>query len=554
MRILNLRTFFLLDKVLYLSLAVALTFCVSGISYKYMHPDQMAFRPLFLEGKLPFNPGWFHKPPFHTYFNYFLSVAPISFIEKICGLAPESLEGLKILWSKILTYCLFLGSVILVFKISKVTFNPMTAKVLALTFATSAGFITYSQFLTADIPVMFWMLLAFYFSHKILLDQKLNNYLFAGFFTGIATATKYNGLAIGITIPVAHFVYVCFLSSKPASWKKIFLSKNLLIGLLMVIVGFIGGNPFSLIDYRNFFYDFIYNYTVTPVYDGQTGNSYLLFFYKIIEIIGIQSFIIFFISFVLCLYRLSARNEPSILNKTIFLTLSVLILYYYKFASFPRLETRFILPIVPFCILLSGVFWHHISCNKNFVLFLLSIILIYNTVCSSYAIKQFSKDPRMQAEVWVKNNIPENSFVESDIFTPSWNDISGVNLKVTTMPFVNARERLFDYLFPNNSLIVSSKEDIQRTNTMIDWFSLKNLLKRNPDYIAIDSLYYERFIEPSIKRDLYPSIYKFFEDLLQEKYPYQIVFDKQNQFPPIWVYPRHIDFLQNRIVILAKKT
>jgi 4-amino-4-deoxy-L-arabinose transferase-like glycosyltransferase len=94
------------------------------------------------------------------------------------------------------------------------SFGIFSARIVALVFATSAGFIAYSHFLTSDIPVMFWMLLAFYFSINILTRAKLSDYLLAGFFTGIATATKYNGLAIGISIAVAHF-----LSCSSNSWK-----------------------------------------------------------------------------------------------------------------------------------------------------------------------------------------------------------------------------------------------------------------------------------------------------------------------------------------------
>src|SRR5262245_19640683 len=197
---------FKVDKVLAIALIVSFIFCLHGITSKHMHPDQMAFLPLFNEGKLPFDPGWFERPPFHTYFNYFQSVLPFSMIDKVLNLPPDLLELTRRVWSKLLTAFLFLGSIILVFKITNSSFGLFPARLVALVFATSAGFIAYSHFLTADIPVMFWMLVAFYFSHNILFERKVSNYILAGFFTGIATATKYNGLAIGITIVVAHLL------------------------------------------------------------------------------------------------------------------------------------------------------------------------------------------------------------------------------------------------------------------------------------------------------------------------------------------------------------
>ena len=175
-----------------------------GITVKYNNPDQMAFQPLFLEGKLPFNPGWFDKPPFHTYFNYFLSTLPISALSNVFHFSMPTEEILKTVWSRLLTKFLLLISIGLLYYITRKSYGVLSARAIALIAATTAGFIAYSHFLTVDIPVMFWMLVAFTFSHSILFDRKLSHYILAGLFTGIAAATKYNGVAIGFTIVVAH--------------------------------------------------------------------------------------------------------------------------------------------------------------------------------------------------------------------------------------------------------------------------------------------------------------------------------------------------------------
>lgn len=541
------------DNILIVALIVGFLFCLHGLAWKYQHPDQMAFRPLFIEGKLPFNPGWFHKPPFHTYFNYFLSDAPIRFLGKIINLEPNYLEVIKFLWSRILTYFLFLGSILLVFQITRKSFGTFPARIVAIAFATSAGFIAHSNFLTADIPVMFWMLVALYFSQNILLNQKLSNYILAGFFTGIATATKYNGLAIGITIVVAHILSFSSSSWRSLPWKQMILSKKLLLGLLMVIVGFVVGNPFSVLDYRNFKADFIYNYTVTPVYEGQTGHSYGYFFSRIIEIIGIPSFLICLIAFLFALYLTLANREQRIERATILLLFSAVLLYYYKFAAFPRLETRFVLPIVPLWLLLSAPLWNKIKLNKIAVSVILIVILSYNAICSFYLGKRFLEEPRALAEVWVQQNIPDNSSIESDLYSPSWSKIKGGKLQETFTPFVDGRERLFAKLFAGNPSIAGTKEDSKKTDEMVKWYSVKQLMERKPDFLAIDSLYYQRFIEPGIRRELYPSMNKYFQDLLAEKYHYKIAFDKESKLPPAWVYPQEIDFLHNRITIFARK-
>ena len=87
---------------------------------------------------------------------------------------------------------------------------------------------------------------------------------------------------------------------------------------------------------------------------------------------------------------------------------------------------------------------------------------------------------------------------------------------------------------------------------MIAWFSEAELMARKPDYVVVNSLYYQRFIHPGIRRDLYPSMNKYFSYLLSEKFDNHIVFDQESQNVPAWVYPGDIDFTHNRVTILVK--
>jgi hypothetical protein len=121
------------------------------------------------------------------------------------------------------------------------------------------------------------------------------------------------------------------------------------------------------------------------------------------------------------------------------------------------------------------------------------------------------------------------------------------------MPFVTGRERLFEMLFPNNEFINGTAEDQLRMEEDIAWFTEDELYERQPDFIVLDDLYYQRFIQPGIRQDLYPSMHEYFDSLLNEQYTYQIVFDQESQDVPVWVYPREIDFTHNRQTILANR-
>lgn len=546
------------DKVLLFALLLGLVLCIYGINWGWVeewNPDQMGFKELFQVGKLPFNPESFQKPPFHSYFVYFLSVLPFELIGNTLHLSADDLNPAKLIWSRMLTVFLFLGSIILVYRICQKFFGVFPAPIVAIIFATSAGFISFSHFLTTEIPVMFWMLLSFYFAQNILLYGKLSDYVFAGFCTGIATATKYNGLAVGIVIVVAHFLSLTSMSWK--RWKNFLFDKKLIIGLSMVIIGFLVGNPFSLLDYSTFWEHFWYNYVVTPVYGGITeGHSFGEFVIAIQEIIGFPSWLVFLMGFLFCFYSLAVDKEKEIEQKGILLLFSVIFLYYFKFGSFPRMETRFVMPIVPFGLIISGIFWQKIQGNRRLIAGLLVVILSYNLLCSFYVGKRFAADPRTIAQQWVKTNIEQGSFMESSAYSPQFNKIPGVTLTEQRMPDISGRKKLFSRLFKDNPWIMAriqwsthipwEKEDIEEDT---QWYTLEKLIERKPDYIAINSRYYKRFIG-SFKND-YPSLSNFFSDLLEENYPYQIVFDKESPPVPGWIYPKNIDFLQNRMVIFA---
>ena len=541
-----------IDKILLTALLLGFVLSLYGITVKYNNPDQMAFLPLFLEGKPPFNPGWFDKPPFHTYFNYFLSVLPLSSLGKAFGFSMQTEEILKTVWSRLLTKFMLVIAIGLLYYVSKKSYGVLSARVIALIAATTAGFIVYSHFLTVDIPVMFWMLVAFTFSHQILFDRKLSSYLLAGFFTGIAAATKYNGVAIGFSIAAAHILSYRIESWNAIPWKEIFLNKNLIAGLLMVLVGFIIGNPFAILDYPAFSSGFLYNYMVAPVYEGQTGYSFIRFFGRMVEIIGMPFFLLSVIAFLFALSALLFGRGEWKKRATTILCLSVLIPYYIQFSMFPRLETRFVLPIIPLWMLVSGLLWEKLHLYK--VAFgLIGVSLIgYNLICSLYVGRRILDDPRLRAETWVKQNMPVGSTVEKDIYSPTWMYMPEVQAKITVMPFVTGRERLFELRFPNNEFINGTAEDHLIAEKMIAWFSEAELTARKPDYVVVNSLYYQRFIQPGIRRDLYPSMYAYFSSLLSEQLPYHIVFSQESQNVPAWVYPKEIDFTHNRVTILVR--
>jgi hypothetical protein len=548
-----------LDPVLGIALILALLFSLYGIQWgrvECWNPSEMALRPL--HGILKLRPSDYLKPPFHTVFNHRLVLLPnerAEYLYKLIRGCEINLNELRLLESRLLVVGMFLGTIALAFAISLKACGLFAARIVALLFATSAGFIVYDHFLASDSPLLFWMMLSLFFCQRISASGKLSNYVLAGFFTGISTATKYNGLAVGIAIVVAHL-------TKISHWRELFFSRRLAIGLTMVPIGFLTGNPYALIDYRKFAADFIYNYKVTPHYGGEiAGHGYWKFLGQFVEILGLPgSFLILTAALTSLLIVITAREFRRRDAVTLAVAGSVFVLYFAKFGAFPRMETRFVLPAVPFLILMAGPFFQTLAAQSAWTYAFLFPILFYNSLCCLFVGKRFAEDPRMAAQFWIEKQLAPGSLIESSPSSPHWRKLPGLNAVELDaakpnwskaeandvidlrMPRGGGLPELIAQIFENDPWIRQhAKEYEGQTGERL--FTLDALEKRKPQVITVYSDY----------NALNPLVRKYYSDLLAQKFSYDVVFDAASKEPPRWIYPRNIHCLGDRITILARR-
>ena len=550
---------FSMDRVLAFALLLAVVFSFNGIRWgrvECWNRDQMALRTLGHWGM----PKSFSKPPFHTFLNRILVTRPLDEVEKAVGLVTRNrphYNEAKLLGSRLLVLALSLGTIVLAFKICEMYFGVFAGRFVALALATSAGFVEYNHFLTCDSPLLFWMMLAAYFAATVQVTGKRSAYLLAGLITGVATNTKYNGLAVGIALVVAH----CLRND--ISWKERFFSKDLMLGLLMVPVGIIATDPYMLFDFKRFVSDFMYNYTVTPRYGGEmNGPGYGKFIAAFPEILGWPGAIALGACAAGSLLVLGLRGRSARREAAGFAIIgSVFLLYFLKIGAFPRMETRFVLPAVPFAILLAGPFFSKVTWVQRGVAILCAPIFVYNLICSIAVGNRFNSDPRLLAQEWIKANVKPGYRIESsgasphwfkmdslkakelDAQKPEWEKEKGGQVLDLRMPHVNGRAESFEERFQGNEW-VQGKTVLHEGHFDESIFNLQRLLERNPDVISV----YDGDIHvPS------NTVRSYYGDLISEKYPYKIVFDRESPPVPQWIYPHHIDFLANRSILLIRK-
>jgi hypothetical protein len=543
------------DPVLVAALVLALLFSLYGIRWgrvECWNRDDMAMR-----GLSGLRPGTYEKPPFHTYLNHALVIWPLDAVESVASWVSGhkvKLNEAKLLESRLLIMGMFLATIALAYWISRQCFGKTAARAIALVFATSAGFIEYDHFLTCDSPLLLWMLVAFFFARRVALYGDTISYALAGFATGIATATKYNGLAVGITIPVAHLVGANFGSR----WRQF------LLAMIMVPAGFIAGAPAAPFQWRKLISDFTYNAAVTPHYGGQTGgHGYWKFLQQLPQILGWPGALLVcaaaLVSLFLLLYRRDYRSPATVCFA---LACSVFLLYFAQIGAFARMETRFVLPAVPFLVLMCGPAFQTAGRARIPAFVFLVPLVIYNSICSLSIGYRLNRDGRLGAQTWIAQRASESGklVIESSGTSPRWIKLREVhgseidlahperhrpligNVRDLRMPEVNRRVELFGKLFGQNSWVQQYARGAEGdANEKL--FTLEALRKRNPDVITVHSTDYN---VPSA------TVRKYYADLFHHQTGYAIVYSEATTEPPAWIYPRKIDFLEGRMTILAR--
>lgn len=492
--------------------------------------DQVAARNLQPNGL----PKSYLKPPLHTYLNRYIVVKPAEWAVAAFR-AHEKLRYPLILWgTRLLTIALFCGSVVLIYLLCLISCGPRSAALISLLTATSAGLLVFNHYGTADSPLLFWMLGSFAFAVRAALSKKLRDAFLAGLLAGLATADKYNGLGVAAAIPVALLVY--------RGWKPLFGIQSW-IALLAIPLGFFLGNPGALFDREKFVQDFLYNLYTTPVYAGEIHKTgYLSFLKSFQDLIGVPASMLLIAGAVASLYLLLkkrlSRRELALMAAAG----AVFVFYFITIGKFPRMETRFVLPVIPFALLFAAPACERINWRRPMPTAVIILLLTYNVACSIHMGLRFLSDPRMDAQLFAMRTFPSGAVVEGT-YCPNWNRLPGLDVTNTYLDCPTGHQERFAKIFGDNAVI---KKGNTEHSDPLEKFTVASLKERNPDYVVFNSQL------KHITSD--PQVLKYFSDLESGRSGYDIVFNGQALPRPKfrWNYPKNIDFLVDQMVVLKR--
>jgi len=452
------------------------------------------------------------------------------------------------------------GIIALVYMTGKKLFNKRTGLIAAYLLSISFVHVQASHYIKSDILASFLLMIGFLYAVFILYKSDLKYYILAGFFVGLSMAAKYYALTGCIFLITAQLL----LGRK-------FEKKFILCGF-MVLIGFLAGQPYALLDYKNFISDSVFLLSVGnfDFIHRAIGQSRAVFFLNTLlrNAIGLPVLAAFLAS--ICLMFRKGYSKKMVLVLSFPLFYGAIILF-----SSTTVD-RYLCVMLPFLALSVSVvvdfLVKKIPLYKNALSAVCIIVLsLPITDVIRYEKLLTSQDTRTISKEWIERHLPRD--VTFAIEGTGGNGekliIFGPNIKPDLLTLQDEYTRIID--IGGSGKLVSLKMEQARKDPGYPKFRLyktsimyKDFIeKHNPDYIILNS-YLDNWDSnfdpsPSFNRSLMLGIVKAKYILAKEfkaypemkwDYHYQVDFDnlrkigifdfKQNIIsgPSIYIYRR----------------
>lgn len=295
-----------------------------------------------------------------------------------------------------------------------------------------------SHYVYADIPLVLIMIAVFsLFFHLLNEGGRLKTHLGSAVLIGLATATKYNGLAL-----VLPYLY-CAFAGTPKNKLIRYLPLTAAAGLSTFTLL----NPYWILDFLAF------SRELMTQSQSQGGVGWLHHLhYSLVIALGWP---LLGASLAGALITLFTRNRDH--KKVCFLIF--VIGYYLVLCHWGQPYDRYVLPIVPFLIFFAADFVVTISEKivklRKAVVFVIILVLAAPTLAASILFDRvmLATDTRTLAEAWVEKNVPKDSRIALDwgFYMPPlrfgfWQLLEKRQTLGQSGHFSKAQERKLDYL------------------------------------------------------------------------------------------------------------
>ena len=329
------------------------------------------------------------------------------------------------------------ASIALVYYCGNRLFNRRVAIFASIVLATVFLHVRNSHFATVDIPATFMELAAFALCVKVYMEGGLKNYVVAGFLCGLAAAMKFNVGIIGVVFVVAHIFGE--YNRGTLSFKRVF-SKEMIVGVVSVVLGFAVGCPMLLLDPVRFLSG-VFRYSELQSYGkvGLGGGFFSYFVGGMSPGFGVFSHnstwealgpVLTIAGFVGTIWLIISKRQQN------WLAVIFPVIFYIMIGKINYKTMRQFVPMLPFFILSAGIFidamlvklrgrdiWQKVI----FVALILAIIIPESAKALRWSAVMSQPDPRTRAKVWVEEHVADGTHIALEKFGPPLLEYTDVN-------------------------------------------------------------------------------------------------------------------------------
>ncbi len=374
-----------------------------GLPYLYHADEPIIVNHALAYGSGDLNPHFFNVPPLTSYL-LFVIYGVLFMVGKVTFFFP-SLDSYIKLYLTDPTIFYLLGRIcvgvipsvwtlLVWYHIIRKHFSFSSAVLSLIIFSTCFNHVTEAHYIYTDILLVLMICLVFGAIFDLVDKPTSKNLNFkVGVLIGLAISIKYN--AVFLLIPY-FFTYLSCATRKV---------KYFFIGIAGILLAYVIGNPFSIIDFKAFYTDLVLQ---AHAQEGTYVAHH--FFYSISNGFGLVGTMTLLLSLALEL-SLSLKRSINIKKLAI---LSWLIVYYFVLIRMGQPYPRYILPLIPAVVFLIGDLLsfakHRFNWSRKTILLVL-ILVCAQPFASSIQWNRImsNEDTRTLAVRWMENNIPSGS-------------------------------------------------------------------------------------------------------------------------------------------------
>jgi tetratricopeptide (TPR) repeat protein/4-amino-4-deoxy-L-arabinose transferase-like glycosyltransferase len=419
-------------------------------------------------GKLDFNPHFFNYPAFSFYIQW-IGQAIVYIAGRATGefstvadmqASFESDPGRFILVGRFITTLFGIASIYLVYRVGRAVFSQAAGLIAALFLAFNFSHIRRGQFIATDVPLLFFVLLAFYFIYRIATDGSRRHYLWAGVCVGLAAGVKYPGFLTAAGVVAAHIYRHLRLRH---GWRVTVSDAYIWMCGALALLVFFTVSPYCFVDYAGFLKDFRFERAHMKI--GHFGapeqavsyHRYLISIFPAVLTVPIAILAVLGVVLGLVKHR----------GLTVFL-LAFPLVYFAVVGSWKTAADHYMFPVLPFLLIYAAFFLVSVfekipSPRKGLLLGVASCIILIPSVLEvhSFYARQDTPDNRTVAREWIRANLDRGAGIVKEEYTPDLDPreyavfelpLSSLYPKSTT-PFYDLRWYVdFDYVLISNEV------------------------------------------------------------------------------------------------------